>query len=313
MILRIVLLGTVALSGISWAAEFKFTNLASSAKITASSELEGQKLAATAIADGRIAPTLSQHLEFYPSAKGAKSWAVDGEVAKDKGELVLEWKEPVMVQEIIYFGRTTWLLDECFMDYEIFIDEQAEPVAKGQFEKKHGGQRVAIPRQAVRKLTLRFHNSHGGPNPGAAEILVLDEKLSDAVLAALAPADPPAVSRPPDPVSSANVTWTTPSKDGGGAMPLGNGSLLANIWADQGGDVHVGLGARMKDGSILKLGGVRFRLEKGLNTAANSFRQSLRFKYGEVVVKASQQAEKPVYSFFVDAKKDVLHLQLRTA
>nr|MCS5540342.1 hypothetical protein [Roseibacillus sp.] len=204
----------------------EFVNLAASAKITASSESEGQKLAAGAIADGRIAPALSQHLEFYPNSQGAKSWAVNGEVAEDKGELVLEWKEPVMVQEIVYFGRTTWLLEECFKDYEIFVDDQAEPVAKGAFEKRHGGQRVTIERRAVRKLTLRFLNSHGGPNPGAAEILVLDEKLSDAALAALAPAKPPVVKRPPDPISDAHIVWNTPGGNAEGAMPIGNGSLL---------------------------------------------------------------------------------------
>ncbi|MED5418339.1 MAG: hypothetical protein VYA27_06520, partial [Verrucomicrobiota bacterium] len=69
------------------AAEPEFVNLAASAKITASSQLEGQKLAAGSIADGRIAPALSQHLEFYPGSKGAKSWAINGEVAEDKGEL----------------------------------------------------------------------------------------------------------------------------------------------------------------------------------------------------------------------------------
>ncbi|MEE2622986.1 MAG: DUF5703 domain-containing protein [Verrucomicrobiota bacterium] len=291
----------------------EFVNLAASAKITASSESEGQKLAAGAIADGRIAPALSQHLEFYPNSQGAKSWAVNGEVTEDKGELVLEWKEPVMVQEIVYFGRTTWLLEECFKDYEIFVDDQAEPVAKGAFEKRHGGQRVTIERRAVRKLTLRFLNSHGGPNPGAAEILVLDEKLSDAALAALAPAKPPVVKRPPDPISDAHIVWNTPGGNAEGAMPIGNGSLLAHVWADQDGIVHVGLGARKADGRIAPVGGVRFRLEQGFHTAESSFHQALRFKFGEVTVRSLQQPEKPVFSFFVDANRDVLHLQLRTA
>ena len=229
-------------------------NLAASAKITASSQLEGQKLAAGSIADGRIAPALSQHLEFYPGSKGAKSWAINGEVAEDKGELILEWKEPVMVSEIVYFGRTTWLLEECFKDYEIFVDERADPVAKGAFEKRHGGQRVLIERQPVRKLTLRFHNSHGGPNPGAAEILVLDEKLSDAALAALAPAKPPTVKRPPDPVSDAHVMWKTPGGNVEEAMPIGNGSLLAHVRTDRNGFIHVSLGARKADGKVAPVG-----------------------------------------------------------
>ena len=294
-------------------ADPEFVNLAAKARITASSELEGQELMAGAVADGRIAPALSQHLEFYPAALGAKSWAVDGEVAEDRGELVMEWKEPVMIREVVYFGRTTWLLEECFKDYELLVDGQAKPVAKGSFEKRHGGQRVVIDRQPVRKLTLRFLNSHGGPNPGAAEILVLDEEVSDATLAGLAPAKPPAVKRPPDPVSDAHVIWKTPGGNAEEAMPMGNGSLLAHVRTDQNGVVHVSLGARKANGEVVTVGRVRFQLEQGFSTAEPSFHQALRFKYGEVTVRSLEQPEKPVFSFFVDANRDVLHLQLRTA
>ena len=58
---------------------------------------------------------------------------------------------------------------------------------------------------------------------------------------------------------------------------------------------------------------MRFRLEQGFHTAESSFHQALRFKFGEVTVRSLQQPEKPVFSFFVDANRDVLHLQLRTA
>ena len=295
------------------AAEPGFVNLATTARITASSELAGQSLGAGAVADGRIAPALSQHLEFYPAARGAKSWAVDGEVARDRGELVMEWKEPVMIREIVYFGRTTWLLEECFKDYEILVDGQDEPVAEGSFEKRHGGQRVLIDRQPVRKLTLRFLNSHGGPNPGAAEILVLDEHLSNETLVALAPAKPPVAKRPPDPVSDAHVIWKTPGKNADEAMPIGNGSLLAHVRTDPDGLVYVSLGVRTGDGEVAPVGGIRFQLEPGLRTTEPSFHQALRFKYGEVTIRSPEQPEKPVFSFFVDANRDVLHLQLRSA
>ena len=74
-----------------------FTNLATSAKITASSVMDGEKYAAANVADGRIAPALSQLFEVFPDTGKAKAWAVDGEKVKDKGELVLEWEEPVTV------------------------------------------------------------------------------------------------------------------------------------------------------------------------------------------------------------------------
>ena len=63
-----------------------FENLAARAKISASSELVAQKLFAGGVADGRVAPLKSAVLEFYPSSRNARSWAVDGAVAEDRGE-----------------------------------------------------------------------------------------------------------------------------------------------------------------------------------------------------------------------------------
>ncbi|MCP4848573.1 MAG: hypothetical protein GY899_11570 [Verrucomicrobiaceae bacterium] len=303
----------LSLVGICSGENHPYVNLASQAKITASSELKGQGLMASAVADGRIAPALCQHFEFFPVAKGAKSWAVNGEEAGDKGQLDFEWEHPVFVQEIIYFGRTSWLLDECFKDYELFIDDDRAPVAKGTFEKMHGGQRIVFERQQAKKLTLRFLNAHGGPNPGATEILILDEKLSDSDLVALAPGTPPAVDRGPDPVSATNVTWTRPSAGSDESMPIGNGSLLGNVWTEKNGDVRVSLAHCSAAKAPAKtVGSLRFRITPALKTSPDSFRQMLRFNYGEVVVKNIRQAEKPSYSFFIDAQRNILHLQFRS-
>lgn len=308
-----LLLACYSLGGLCLAEKVQYINLASQAKITASSELKAQELLATAIADGRIAPALCQHFEFFPPDKGAKSWAVNGEEANDKGELVFEWENPVSLQELIYFGRTSWLLEECFKDYELFIDGNAVPVAKGTFEKLHGGQRVSFKRQKAKKLTLRFLNSHGGPNPGATEVLILDEKLSDSDLVALAPANPPTIDRGPDPVSATNITWTSPSLGSEEAMPIGNGSLLANIWTEKGGDVRVSLAhSSNPEGPVRSIGSLRFQLDPSLKTSPDAFRQMLRFNYAEVVVKNIREAQGASYSFFVDATRDILHLQFRS-
>ena len=301
------------LKGICSADVIKYKNLASQARISATSELKEQGLKASSVADGRIAPALCQHFEFFPADKGAKSWAVNGETAGDKGDLVFEWDDPVFLQELIYFGRTAWLLDECFKDYVIIINDNDVPVAKGSFKKMHGGQRIAFGRQKVKKLILRFLNSHGGPNPGATEVLLLDEKISDAELVKLVPANPPTVSQGPDPISAANLIWVNPPDREEEAMPIGNGSLLANVWTEKGGDVCVSLARYSRsDDSAKKIGTLRFQFDPGLNTSRDSFRQMLRFKYGEVVVKNMRQKENPSYSFFVDAKRDILHLQFRT-
>ena len=291
-----------------------FTNLAASAKITASSVLDGDKYAPGNIADGRIAPALSQHFELFPDSKKAKSWAVDGEKGKERGELVLEWEKPVMVQEVVYYGRTAWLINECFKEYEIFIDDGVNPVATGALKALHGPQRIPFLRQPAKKLTLRFLSAHGGPNPGATEVLVLGEKVSDSVLAALAPAAPPPGRKAFDPIQDANVIWRTPCEGPEEAMPIGNGRVLANVWTAKDGDIRVTLARIAKPGGKAEpLGGVRFRADPKLNTTESSLQQALIFKYGEVVIKSPAQPSKPVYSFFVDSGKDVLHLQLRTS
>ena len=291
-----------------------FTNLAASAKITASSVMDGEKYAAANIADGRIAPALSQLFEVFPETAKAKAWAVDGEKVKDKGELVLEWEEPVTVQEVVYYGRTAWLINECFKDYEVYVDDGVNPVAKGALKALHGPQRIPFLRQPAKKLTLRFLSSHGGPNPGANEILVLGEKVSDSALMALAPANPPAAGKAFDPIRDTNVSWDAPSKTAEDAMPIGNGKVLASVWTNPDGDIRVSIARAAKPGAKAEpLGEARFRLSPGLSTAPGTFEQTLMFKYGHVVVKGPAQPGKPVYSFFIDANKDILHLQLRTS
>ena len=252
-----------------------FTNLASSAKITASSVLDGDKYAPSNIADGRIAPALSQHFELFPDSEKAKSWAVDGEKGKERGELVFEWKDPVMVQEVVYYGRTAWLLNECFKEYEVYIDDGANPVAKGELKAIHGPQRIPFLRQPAKKLTLRFLSAHGGPNPGATEVLVLGEDVSDSVLAALAPAAPPPGRKAFDPIQDANVIWRTPCEGPEEAMPIGNGRVLANVWTGKDGDIRVSLARIAKPGGKAEpLGGVRFRADPKLNTTESSLQQA---------------------------------------
>ncbi|SVD65946.1 uncharacterized protein METZ01_LOCUS418800, partial [marine metagenome] len=208
----LVLLSGAVIRSTGYAVDAAPKNLARDAKISATSERTEQKLVATSVADGRIAPQGSGMLEFLPEDKPAQSWAVNGEEAKGKGELRFQWKQPVEVDQIVYFGRTPWLVQECFKDYEIYLNDDKDPVVKGTFEMKHGPQRVRFPRNSIRRLTIRFLNSYGGPNPGAAEVLVLGEDVSDRVLAALAPADPPTVPAWKK-LAEHHIVWNSPSQD----------------------------------------------------------------------------------------------------
>jgi len=153
----------------------ELTNLAPQATVSASSEYSGDYLARWAV-DGKI-PALECKADIR------EAWCVRGQDGKH-GEFTLAWPEPVEVAEIVYFGRTGMIVQECFKDYEVYLDAAAEPAARGVFEMRHGPQRISIPRSTVRKIRIKFLSAHNGaPNPGASEIAVFGASPGDAQLA----------------------------------------------------------------------------------------------------------------------------------
>ncbi|HPM82365.1 MAG TPA: discoidin domain-containing protein [Candidatus Anammoximicrobium sp.] len=146
-------------------------NLARSAHADATSEHNASYLAKFA-SDGKIP------LPGSTSADLNAAWCVLKAKTGDAADLTLTWNQPVDVAEIVYFGRTSWFMNECFKDYEVYVDEAAQPAAKGMLEMLHGPQRIALPPAKARKVTIKFLNSYGGFNPGAAEIMVFGQKLS---------------------------------------------------------------------------------------------------------------------------------------
>jgi len=146
-------------------------NLAPQAKVSASSEYSGDYLAEWAV-DGKIP-------DLECKADKQQAWCVVGRKGMH-GEFTLEWTRPVEVAEIVYFGRTGQIIQECFKDYEVYIDNDRTPVAKGAFEMKHGPQRITIPRTTLRKIRIRFLSAHKGAlNPGASEIAVFSASPGD--------------------------------------------------------------------------------------------------------------------------------------
>ncbi len=161
-------------------------NLAPQARVRANSEYNDRYLAKFAV-DGKVPPAGSQSQDM-----GA-AWCVRKAHSGDQGEFSLQWPAPVDAAELVYFGRTSWYMNECWKDFEVYLDDAPEPAAKASFKMIHGPQRVKLPPGKVRKITLRFLNSHGGMNPGAAEIMVLDTSPSPKEFAAfLAKAAPEA-------------------------------------------------------------------------------------------------------------------------
>ena len=93
-------------------------NLAPKAKVSASSEYNENHLAKWAV-DGKIP-------ELQCKADEKQAWCVRGSEGKH-GEFTLTWPQPVEVAEVVYFGRTGQIIQECFKDYEVYLDAAAEP------------------------------------------------------------------------------------------------------------------------------------------------------------------------------------------
>ena len=150
-------------------------NLAPKAKITADS-VYSNKYAPKFVADGII------------PKQGAKDdigrvWVVQGTTHRNHAKLTFEWKEPVTVAEVVYYGRTGWDEGENFKDYTVTVDDVKKPLAKGKLKSGHGPQRISLGSPtSLRKLTLNFTSSYGGPNPGASEVQVYSVSPPDKVL-----------------------------------------------------------------------------------------------------------------------------------
>jgi hypothetical protein len=151
------------IAGRVWAAGPE--NLARSAVVSASSEHSAHYQARFAV-DGRV-PAAGSGARDLDAA-----WCVLKSRSGDHADFTLQWPKPVEIAEIVYWGRTSFYLNECWKDYEVYLDDAGQPAAHGRFQMLHGPQRIALPRSHVRKITLKFLNSYGGFNPGAAEIQV---------------------------------------------------------------------------------------------------------------------------------------------
>ncbi len=151
-------------------------NLARKAKTSATSEHNQSYLARFAV-DGKIPPAGSQALD-----RGT-AWCVLKAKSGDQAAFTFEWASPVEVSEIVYFGRTAWFVSECWKDYEVYLDDAGRPAVKGTLKMIHGPQRVKFPKTRLSKITVKFLNSYGGPNPGAAEMMVFAQSPPEKDLA----------------------------------------------------------------------------------------------------------------------------------
>ena len=148
--------------------------------VAADSEYSGAYSAYGAI-DGIVPPALK-------GGDDGKVWCVRGSESKGNANFTLTWDEPVDVSTVVYYGRTgSVMMEECFRDYEIYLDSDEAPVAKGVFEMKHGPQFVEFAPRKVSSVRVHFLSGYPkGLNWGASEIAVFakrptEEELADRV------------------------------------------------------------------------------------------------------------------------------------
>ncbi len=145
-------------------------NLATKAKVSASSEFSNEYRAEMAIS-GAVPSEFNQDGD----------WAVKG---MQTGRFTLQWDQPVEAAQIIHYARMTSTLLECFKDYEVYLNDDEKPAVRGTLEHRRGPQRINFPKQQVTKIRIEFLSAHPtSPNPGAAEIAVFAAPVTEKQLA----------------------------------------------------------------------------------------------------------------------------------
>jgi alpha-L-fucosidase 2 len=113
---------------------------------------------------------------------------------------------------------------------------------------------------------------------------------------------------PPPP----EVTWTTPSENSSGSMPLGNGRIGLNAWCEPTGQLRFYLSstdAWDETGQLLKLGLVSLDLSPNPFDEAGPFTQTLRPEEGCIEITAGTGQALRI-GLWVDANRPVVHVEL---
>jgi hypothetical protein len=110
------------------------------------------------------------------------------------------------------------------------------------------------------------------------------------------------------------VTWTSPSANALGSMPLGNGDLTLNAWCEANGDLlfYIGKSDSWEDNSRLaKLGKVRVKLNPPLAPSGSAFTQTLNPLRGEMTVTVTPtNFAATSLKVWADANNPVVHVQV---
>lgn len=119
---------------------------------------------------------------------------------------------------------------------------------------------------------------------------------------------------PDDPLAASDVTWTSPSRDEQGSMPIGNGDLAANVWWNAEGALWMYISksdAWDDNARLLKLGRIAITLDPQPAVDAG-FRQRLDLREGEIECAIGPAAAPVTYRVRVDAERPVIVIEIET-
>ena len=121
-----------------------------------------------------------------------------------------------------------------------------------------------------------------------------------------------ATAAQPKPDECLNVVWTTPSTNALGSMPLGNGDVSVNAWAEKDGDLLLYIGkcdSWDENGRLLKLGRLRLHFSQQPFAAGKPFRQTLHADRGEIEMAAGEPGSELRARLWVDAQRSVVRIE----
>ena len=110
--------------------------------------------------------------------------------------------------------------------------------------------------------------------------------------------------------SAYNEVWISPSKDAAGSMPLGNGQVGINLWAQDNGELRFYISRTdsiSEVARILKVGGARIAFTPN-PFAGQPFRQELALRDGVCTIAAGSAGREVKLRVFVDSDRPVVHV-----
>lgn len=123
--------------------------------------------------------------------------------------------------------------------------------------------------------------------------------------------DPDALYNPLTDLALHNVVWTSPSASSAGSMPIGNGDIGLNVWAESNGDLLLLLSKTdtWDDcGRLLKLGRLRIHMDPNPFAAGQPFRQTLDLPRGEILISAGTGSNAVDLRVWVDANHPAIQI-----